>query len=202
MLASVVTHGGTTKTAQAALGELRLAYELFEKAEKHGGRAVKFLVRVLLLNVSWSHVEECRASRSSVDCTTRRTQPTPKASRLREIYSPPALKVANMTNYRFSVGGPEQWQLKQIRLHASARSHDVAPGHPTARRTPPPQGQSLQTLPLLPTPVLVPVARRRARRYHPRKCFPHWKVTEVRCTRCSSTRCGTSRVHRTVRLGT
>lgn len=49
MLASVVTHGGTTKTAQAALGELRLAYELFETAAKHGGRAVKFLVRLLLL---------------------------------------------------------------------------------------------------------------------------------------------------------
>lgn len=44
MLASVVTHGGTTKTAQAALGELRLAYDLFEKAAKYGGRAVKFLV--------------------------------------------------------------------------------------------------------------------------------------------------------------
>ncbi|KAH9914122.1 fungal-specific transcription factor domain-containing protein [Fomitopsis serialis] len=43
MLASVVTHGGTTKTAQAALGELRLAYDLFESAAKHGGRAVKFL---------------------------------------------------------------------------------------------------------------------------------------------------------------
>ncbi|KAH9834766.1 fungal-specific transcription factor domain-containing protein [Rhodofomes roseus] len=43
MLASVVTHGGTTKTAQAALGELRLAYDLFENAAKYGGRAVKFL---------------------------------------------------------------------------------------------------------------------------------------------------------------
>ncbi|KZT04988.1 uncharacterized protein LAESUDRAFT_727563 [Laetiporus sulphureus 93-53] len=43
MLASVVTHGGTTKTAQAALGELRLAYDLFDKAAKHGGRSVKFL---------------------------------------------------------------------------------------------------------------------------------------------------------------
>lgn len=49
MLASVVTHGGTTKTAQAALGELRLAYELFENAAKHGGRAVKFLVRLFYL---------------------------------------------------------------------------------------------------------------------------------------------------------
>ncbi|KAL6304699.1 hypothetical protein BKA93DRAFT_258954 [Sparassis latifolia] len=37
-LASVVTHGGLTKTAQAALGELRLAYDLFEKAALHGGR--------------------------------------------------------------------------------------------------------------------------------------------------------------------
>ncbi|KAI0943568.1 hypothetical protein AcW1_002704 [Taiwanofungus camphoratus] len=43
MLASVVTHGRTTKTAQAALGELRLACDLFEKAAEHGGRAVKFL---------------------------------------------------------------------------------------------------------------------------------------------------------------
>ncbi|PCH36758.1 hypothetical protein WOLCODRAFT_127620 [Wolfiporia cocos MD-104 SS10] len=43
MLASIVTHCGATKTAQAALGELRLAYDLFEKAAKHGGRAVKFL---------------------------------------------------------------------------------------------------------------------------------------------------------------
>lgn len=44
MLAGVVTHGGATKTAQAAYGELRLAAELFEKAAPHGGRAVKFLV--------------------------------------------------------------------------------------------------------------------------------------------------------------
>ncbi|GBE83316.1 hypothetical protein SCP_0503640 [Sparassis crispa] len=43
MLASVVTHGGLTKTAQAALGELRLAYDLFEKAALHGGRSVQFL---------------------------------------------------------------------------------------------------------------------------------------------------------------
>lgn len=44
MLGSVVTHGATTKTSQAALAELRLAKELFEKAAEHGGRAVKFLV--------------------------------------------------------------------------------------------------------------------------------------------------------------
>ncbi|GJE93089.1 fungal-specific transcription factor domain-containing protein [Phanerochaete sordida] len=43
MLASVVTHGGTTKTAHAALGELRLAVLLFEQAAPYGGRAVKFL---------------------------------------------------------------------------------------------------------------------------------------------------------------
>ncbi|KAK7680387.1 hypothetical protein QCA50_016627 [Cerrena zonata] len=43
MLASVVTHGGITKTAQAAMGELRLALDLFERTSKHGGRAVKFL---------------------------------------------------------------------------------------------------------------------------------------------------------------
>lgn len=44
MLASVVTHGGTTKTAHAALGELHLAAALFEQAASYGGRAVKFLV--------------------------------------------------------------------------------------------------------------------------------------------------------------
>ena len=44
MMGSVVTRGGTTKTAQAALGELRGAYELFTAAAKHGGRARKFLV--------------------------------------------------------------------------------------------------------------------------------------------------------------
>ena len=44
MLGSVVTHGATTKTSQAALAELRLAKDLFEKAAGHGGRAVKFLV--------------------------------------------------------------------------------------------------------------------------------------------------------------
>lgn len=47
MLASVVTHGATTKTSQAALAELRLAKELFESAAGYGGRAVKFLVRGL-----------------------------------------------------------------------------------------------------------------------------------------------------------
>jgi hypothetical protein len=44
MLASVVTHGGTTKTAQAALGELRSAVVLFEHAAVYGGRTTKFLV--------------------------------------------------------------------------------------------------------------------------------------------------------------
>lgn len=48
MLASVVTHGGTTKTAQAALVELRLAANLFEQAARYGGRAVKFLVSYIV----------------------------------------------------------------------------------------------------------------------------------------------------------
>ncbi|KAI0356832.1 hypothetical protein OH77DRAFT_1588729 [Trametes cingulata] len=43
MMGSVVTRGGTSKTAQAALGELRLACDLFEHAASHGGRAGKFL---------------------------------------------------------------------------------------------------------------------------------------------------------------
>ncbi|KAI0672081.1 fungal-specific transcription factor domain-containing protein [Trametes maxima] len=43
MMGSVVTRGGTSKTAQAALGELRSACELFEHAAPHGGRAGKFL---------------------------------------------------------------------------------------------------------------------------------------------------------------
>ncbi|KAH8080733.1 fungal-specific transcription factor domain-containing protein [Cristinia sonorae] len=50
MLASVVTHGATTKTSQAALGELRLAKDLFEKAAEYGGRAVKFLPAVKRLH--------------------------------------------------------------------------------------------------------------------------------------------------------
>ncbi|KAI0816939.1 fungal-specific transcription factor domain-containing protein [Trametes gibbosa] len=43
MMGSVVTRGGTSKTAQAALSELRLALDLFERAATHGGRARKFL---------------------------------------------------------------------------------------------------------------------------------------------------------------
>ncbi|OJT03642.1 hypothetical protein TRAPUB_5670 [Trametes pubescens] len=43
MLGSVVTRGGTSKTAQAALSELRIACDLFEHAATHGGRARKFL---------------------------------------------------------------------------------------------------------------------------------------------------------------
>ncbi|KAI8996651.1 fungal-specific transcription factor domain-containing protein [Trametes punicea] len=43
MMGSVVTRGGTSKTAQAALSELRVACDLFERAAKHGGRAGKFL---------------------------------------------------------------------------------------------------------------------------------------------------------------
>ncbi|KAI0658141.1 fungal-specific transcription factor domain-containing protein [Cubamyces menziesii] len=43
MMGSVVTRGGTSKTAQAALSELRMACDLFERAAKHGGRACKFL---------------------------------------------------------------------------------------------------------------------------------------------------------------
>ncbi|KAH9846704.1 hypothetical protein C2E23DRAFT_872217 [Lenzites betulinus] len=43
MMGSVVTRGGTSKTAQAALSELRLACDLFERAATHGGRARKFL---------------------------------------------------------------------------------------------------------------------------------------------------------------
>ena len=48
MLASVVTHGGITKTAQAAMGELTLALDLFDRTSKQGGRATKFLVSPLL----------------------------------------------------------------------------------------------------------------------------------------------------------
>ncbi|KAI0703865.1 hypothetical protein C8T65DRAFT_709179 [Cerioporus squamosus] len=44
MMGSVVTRGGTTKTAQAALGELRIACDLFERAAQHGGRALKFML--------------------------------------------------------------------------------------------------------------------------------------------------------------
>ncbi|KAI0761390.1 fungal-specific transcription factor domain-containing protein [Trametes elegans] len=43
MMGSVVTRGGTSKTAQAALSELRVACDLFERAATHGGRAGKFL---------------------------------------------------------------------------------------------------------------------------------------------------------------
>ncbi|CAL1710217.1 unnamed protein product [Somion occarium] len=43
MLASIVTHGGITKTAQAAMGELRMSLDLFQNASKYGGRAVKFV---------------------------------------------------------------------------------------------------------------------------------------------------------------
>ena len=43
-MGSVVTRGGTTKTAQAALNELRLAVEVFEHAATQGGRATKFVV--------------------------------------------------------------------------------------------------------------------------------------------------------------
>ncbi|KZT28275.1 hypothetical protein NEOLEDRAFT_1129627 [Neolentinus lepideus HHB14362 ss-1] len=43
MLASVVTHGTKSKVAQAALMELRLARDLYERAAPFGGRAVKFL---------------------------------------------------------------------------------------------------------------------------------------------------------------
>ncbi|THH32859.1 hypothetical protein EUX98_g1327 [Antrodiella citrinella] len=50
MLGSVVTHGATTKTSQAALAELRLAVDLFERAAIQGGRAVKFLPAVRRLH--------------------------------------------------------------------------------------------------------------------------------------------------------
>ncbi|RPD60567.1 hypothetical protein L226DRAFT_612121 [Lentinus tigrinus ALCF2SS1-7] len=43
MMGSVVARGGVTKNAQAALGELRLACDLFERAAQHGGRACKFV---------------------------------------------------------------------------------------------------------------------------------------------------------------
>ncbi|KDQ56828.1 hypothetical protein JAAARDRAFT_36304 [Jaapia argillacea MUCL 33604] len=43
LLASVATHAPRSKVAKAALMELRLACDLYEKAALHGGRAVKFL---------------------------------------------------------------------------------------------------------------------------------------------------------------
>ena len=46
MMGSVVTRGGTTKTAQAALSELRIACDMFERAAQMGGRAAKFVVSV------------------------------------------------------------------------------------------------------------------------------------------------------------
>jgi hypothetical protein len=49
MLSSVVTHSSSCKVAPAALLELRMACDLFEKAAAHGGRAKKFLVRISFL---------------------------------------------------------------------------------------------------------------------------------------------------------
>ena len=46
MLGSVVTHCTTSKTAQAALGELRMACDMFERAAGGGGPTAKFLVRL------------------------------------------------------------------------------------------------------------------------------------------------------------
>jgi hypothetical protein len=45
MLSSVVTHSPSCKVAPAALLELSMACDLFERAAAHGGRAKKFLVR-------------------------------------------------------------------------------------------------------------------------------------------------------------
>ena len=48
MLAFVVTHTSQSKVVPAALLELRVVYELFESAAVYGGRAVKFIVGVVL----------------------------------------------------------------------------------------------------------------------------------------------------------
>lgn len=50
MLSSVVIHCTKNKVAAAAIIELKKAHELFEKASRYGGRAVKFLVRHVLLS--------------------------------------------------------------------------------------------------------------------------------------------------------
>ncbi|TFK52991.1 hypothetical protein OE88DRAFT_1656749 [Heliocybe sulcata] len=59
MLASVVTHGTKSKVAQAALMELRLARDLYERAAPYGGRAVKFLpiIRRLYDKASQTYVD-------------------------------------------------------------------------------------------------------------------------------------------------
>lgn len=58
MLSSVVTHATRSKVAQAALMELRLACDLYERAAPYGGRAVKFLpiIRRLHNNATETYV--------------------------------------------------------------------------------------------------------------------------------------------------
>jgi hypothetical protein len=57
MLASVATHvSKKSQVAHAAMIELRNACELFENAAKQGGRAVKFLVSALSLDLTFPGV--------------------------------------------------------------------------------------------------------------------------------------------------
>ena len=204
MLASVVTHGGTTKTAQAALGELRLAYELFESAAQHGGRAVKFLVRAVHSSRWSTFIETRRVSPSSAGYMTRRMRPMHRASRRHATYSRPARMAGNMTSCRFSAGARARWSRKRTRRSARAPSRVVAPEHLTARQTPRRQGLSLQTP--LPPPALVlapaPAAHPRVHKCSQRICSLLWRAMGARSIRCSLTRCGTSKARWTAKFGT
>ncbi|KAI0767708.1 hypothetical protein C8Q74DRAFT_1318239 [Fomes fomentarius] len=76
MMGSVVTRGGTTKTAQAALSELRLACEVFEHAATQGGRAAKFvpILRKLLDKAHAAHFQGLQPLRRDI-FTPRTAEP-------------------------------------------------------------------------------------------------------------------------------
>ncbi|TBU26314.1 fungal-specific transcription factor domain-containing protein [Dichomitus squalens] len=68
MLGSVVTHSGPTKTAQAALAELRIACDLFERAAQQGGRATKFVpqLRKVLEKAQAAHFQGLQPLRPDI----------------------------------------------------------------------------------------------------------------------------------------
>lgn len=108
MLHSVVIRAPTTKTAQAAIGELRSAKNLFDQAERFGGRAVKFAVcraaefiPIGLTILWWS------CSQLFVGYTPRRIIPTLMAFNAKTSSLPVDHRMRNMMNFRFLVGGHE-----------------------------------------------------------------------------------------------
>lgn len=195
MLASVVTHGGITKTAQAAMGELRQALDLFDRTSKHGGRAVKFLVCHVMspLNgLPGNDIVHILLSPSSDVCMIRLTAASTKGSKCKRISSLP-VAAKNKTSSQSSEDGHTRSRVKDRNLSGNDLCLENGYHLPFSRRIRARLRLNQQDHRSLILPLCrlrLPKSKNRRLMYLHRRIITVWRLTETRFIPCWLTRCG------------